>query len=141
LEIEGNSRGGALFRVIAFIPGSDAGRQSPKTNDLMIQTAALRFGARFNSTEAALKTIRAFRETWAPVLFFAAFIGFVGLGISHVDAKVKAEEAKTLAYDRSGCSAKFQADQDAFEQCSQVGAIRLDRVEYGSLRSLFTYPH
>jgi hypothetical protein len=107
----------------------------------VIQAAALRFGPRLNKTEAGLKFIRAFKETWAPALFFAALLGFVGLGISHVDAKVRAEEAKAFADDRSECSAWNQTDQDAFEQCSQVDAVRLDRVEYGSLHSLFPGLH
>jgi hypothetical protein len=88
-----------------------------------------------------LKFIRSFRETWAPILFFAALLGFVGLGISHVDAKVRADEAEALADDRTECSDKFLTDQDAFELCPRVGAVRLDRVEYGSLRSLFTTAH
>jgi len=84
-----------------------------------------------------LKSIRAFRETWAPVLFFAALLGFVGLGISHVDANVRAAEAEAVADNRSECLDKFLTDQDAFEQCARVYAVRSDRVEYGSLRSLF----
>jgi hypothetical protein len=85
-----------------------------------------------------LKFFRAFGETWAPVLFFLALSGFVGLGISHVDAKVRAEEAKALADDRSGCSDRLLTGQDAFGQCSRGDAARLDRVEYGALRSRFT---
>lgn len=85
-----------------------------------------------------MKFIRAFKETWAPVLFFAAFLGFIGLGISHVDAKVRAEEAKALVDGRSGCPEKFLTDQEAL--CSR-GAVRFDRVGLGSLRSHFTNSH
>ncbi len=87
--------------------------------------------------ETTLKFIRAFGETWAPVLFFVMLSGFVGLGISHVDAKVRADEAKASAEVHSDCSAKFQIDEDAFEECFKSGAGEMDRVEYGSLRSLF----
>jgi hypothetical protein len=88
-----------------------------------------------------LKFSRAFRETWAPILFFAMLLGFVGLGISHVDAKVRAEEAKAFVNVRSECSAKFQTDQDASEECFRSDAAGLDRVEYGSLHSLFMNSH
>ena len=88
-----------------------------------------------------MKFIRAFWETWAPVLFFAALLGFVGLGISHVDAKVRAEEAQAAVDNRSECLDKFLTDQDAFEHCARAYAARSDRVEYGSLRSLFPNSH
>jgi hypothetical protein len=80
-----------------------------------------------------LKSICAFRETWAPVLFFAALLGFVGLGISHVDANVRAAEAEAVANNRSEWLDKFLTDQDAFDQCARVYAVRSNRVEYGSL--------
>ncbi|MDR3436109.1 hypothetical protein [Telmatospirillum sp.] len=84
-----------------------------------------------------MKFIRAFSETWAPILFFAALLGFVGLGISHVDAKVRAEEERALEDAASTCSSKLQIDQDPSEDCFQATAEQLDHIEYGSLRSLF----
>jgi hypothetical protein len=84
-----------------------------------------------------LKFIRAIKETWAPVLFLGALIGFVGLGISHVDAKVRAEEVRAMEDAASTCSSKLQIDEFTSEECSQPAAERLDRIEYGSLRSLF----
>lgn len=80
--------------------------------------------------------IRAIKETWAPVLFLGALIGFVGLGISHIDAKVRAEEVKALE-EASTCSSNLPIDEYASQDCSQPAAERLDRIDYGSLRSLF----
>lgn len=74
-----------------------------------------------------MKFIRAFWETWAPVLFFAALLGFIGIGISHVDAKVRAEEAEALADDRSECLNKYPTDQDAFEKCARAQGVQSDR--------------
>jgi hypothetical protein len=81
-----------------------------------------------------LNFIRAIKETWAPVLFLGALIGFVGLGISHVDAKVRAEEVRAMEDAASTCSSKLQIDEYTPEECSQPTP---DRIEYGSLRSLF----
>ncbi|WP_296707132.1 hypothetical protein, partial [Rhodoblastus sp.] len=64
--------------------------------------------------------------------------GFIGLGISHVDAKVRAEEAKALVDGRSGCSEKLLTDQEAL--CSR-GAVRFDRVGFGSSHRHFTNAH
>jgi hypothetical protein len=123
-----------------FIVGSAQDRQICRTTNLTNPERRSRFGSRFNQSEAPLKFIRAFRAS-APILFFALLLGFVGLGISHVDAKVRAEEIKAFADIQSGCSAKFQIDEDASEECFRAGAARLDRFEYGSLHSLFTNSH
>ena len=80
-----------------------------------------------------MKFIRAIKETWAPLLFLGALLGFVGLGISHVDAKVRAEEVRAME-DASTCSSKLKIDEFASEECSQPTS---ERIEYGSLRSLF----
>jgi hypothetical protein len=81
-----------------------------------------------------LKFIRTIKETWAPVLFLVALIGFVGLGISHVDAKVRAEEVRAMEDAASTCAFKLQLDEYIPEECSQPTS---ERIEYGSLRSLF----
>lgn len=93
------------------------------------------------SAETALKFIRAMRDTWAPVLFFAALLGFVGLGISHVDAKVRAEELKALADQHAECSTRFAIDQVASGECAWAGAAQPDRIDYGALHTLFTNLH